>query len=98
MDLLVAIHSQLRWLVLLAGLATLLVGLTSWFGSGVAEKNARQVMLAYVIVFTAQVLLGLVVYFRGNWLAAPLSPPEFRQIKIEHPLAMLVALGVAHFT
>jgi hypothetical protein len=93
MDVLVAIHSQLRWLVLLTGLAALAVGAYGWFGAEVLDQAmARSVMLVYVVAITIQVLLGVVIYLTGNWWASPI-----RQIRLEHPILMLIGLGIAHF-
>ena len=94
MDILVAIHGQLRWVVLLAGVVALVVGAMGWFGAETLDRaTARSVMLVYVVVITIQVLLGVVIYLTGNWWASPI-----RQIRLEHPILMLLALGVAHFT
>jgi hypothetical protein len=91
MDGLVAIHSWLRWLVLLAGAGTLLVGLAGWLGSAATDKLGRQVMLAYALSIDAQVLLGIGIWFgEQRWAGGG------RQFQFEHPILMLIALVVVH--
>ena len=90
MDTLVSAHSILRWIVLLAGVASLAVALASWFGSA-TDRTARQALLAYAISLDVQVLLGILIWALGNYWQSPI-----RQFRFEHPIMMLLALIVAH--
>ena len=48
-------------------------------------------MLAYAVAFDAQVLLGVVLWLRGNFLQY-----GDRFIRLEHPTIMLLALAIVH--
>jgi hypothetical protein len=91
MDALVSVHSLLRWLVLVAGVAALLVGITSWAGLRIEAKQARQSMLIYAVALDIQVLLGIVI-----WVGEQRWAGGGRQFQFEHPLIMLLALVIAH--
>jgi hypothetical protein len=92
MDAIVSVHGALRWPVLLAGLAALLIGLMGWLGTGPTDRPARKVMLIYALALDLQVLLGI-----GIWVAEQRWAGGGRQFQYEHPIAMLLALLVAHF-
>jgi hypothetical protein len=92
MDAIVSVHSALRWPVLLAGLAALLAGLMGWLGTGPTDRPARQIMLIYAVALDLQVLLGI-----GIWVVEQRWAGGGRQFQYEHPIAMLLALVVAHF-
>ena len=91
MDTLVSAHSLLRWFVLLAALAAIVVTLVGWVGPGLPEATTRRTMLAYAIILDVQVLLGIVIWVTGNYWAG-----GGHQFQLEHPLIMLIALAVAH--
>jgi hypothetical protein len=91
MDTLVSIHSVLRWIVLLAGIAAVVVAAAGWLGTATSEKTGRQAMLAYAIALDIQVVLGIVIWVMGNYWQS-----NIRQFKFEHPIIMLLALAVAH--
>jgi hypothetical protein len=88
---LVSIHSLLRWVVLAAAVVALVVAALAWFGSATTDRQGRLATLVFVIAIDVQVVLGIVIYLAGNaWQNAT------TQIKIEHPVMMLLALAVSH--
>lgn len=88
---LVSIHNLLRWVVLAAALVALVVAALAWFGSATTERQGRLAMMVFVIAIDVQVVLGIVIYLIGNaWQNAT------AQIRIEHPVMMLLALAVSH--
>lgn len=87
MDLLVDIHSVLRWLVLLDVVVAAGYGLV--VGRRADEWNALLYSLT-VMVIDIQVTLGIVLYlFNQGW-------DQGFFIAVLHPLFMLAALAVAH--
>lgn len=87
MDILVEAHSGLRWLVLLALLATAVMGFIR--ANGETSPTDRWLMWV-TILFDVQVTIGLILYLADQgW-----NQGGF--IAVYHPLAMLVALGVFH--
>jgi hypothetical protein len=91
MDAVVQIHSLLRWIVLIAGVAALAVAAAGWAGAGPGEKTSRQVTLLYAVVLDIQVLLGIVI-----WLLEQRFQGGGIFFQLIHPLIMLIALVVAH--
>jgi hypothetical protein len=91
MDMLVSIHSLLRWIVLIAGVVALVVGLIGWFGGGTSERVGRQSMMAYAVSLDIQALLGIII-----WVAEQRWAGGGRQFQFEHPIMMLLALAIAH--
>lgn len=87
MDIIIDIHSWLRWLVLLA-----LIG-----GAGIGfVRNSRGepwqegFFSLAVIVIDVQVLLGIIIWlFNSGWDAGFF-------FAVLHPLFMFLALGIAH--
>lgn len=88
-DILVAAHDGIRWLVLLAMLAAVLMAARNlktetWSGGAIKP------FVWSSIIFDIQVTLGLIVYVVGtNW-----DENAFRAYI--HPLIMISALGVWH--
>jgi hypothetical protein len=97
------LHSWFRWLVLLTGLFLLVRT-----AEGTARGRAWQPLdqragAAFLSALDAQVLLGLVLY-----VASPLTPKSFADLRafmpiaplrffaVEHVAGMLVALAAAH--
>jgi hypothetical protein len=89
------LHSILRWLVLIAGVATVV---------GAIRKKASPAFVAFVGLLDMQLLVGLVMYFTvspqtkialGNFGAA-MKDSELRFWAVEHPTMMLIAIIVAH--
>jgi hypothetical protein len=91
LNLLVTIHDLWRWLVLLAALAALGVGAAVWAGQ-LQWRLADRTGLIFTIVLDIEVALGLLV-----WLLSLLTGQIFGLgLLVIHPLAMLVAVGIAH--
>lgn len=89
MDFLVAAHSGLRWIVLLALLGAILFAAQnrnadSWPGGAIKP------FLFTAIVFDLQVTLGIVLYLAGQGWEKNLF------LAVIHPLIMLAALGAWH--
>jgi hypothetical protein len=91
MDVLVSIHSLLRWVVLAAALVALVVAALAWLGSATTDRQGRLATLVFVVAIDVQVVLGILIYLIGNFWQYPNA-----QIKIEHPVMMLLALAVSH--
>lgn len=87
MDILVAAHSGLRWLVLVALIATVVVAFQR--RSSAASPTDRW-LLWVSILFDLQVTIGIVLYlFNQGW-------EEGAFIGIFHPLVMVAAVAVLH--
>lgn len=100
---LLAIHCDLRWLVLLAGVGAIAVA-----GMGILHKASfaplgRVVGLVYVSLMDTQVLIGILLWFPSPYVRTFLENPALgmrqhdpRFFAVEHTVMMLAALVLAH--
>lgn len=91
MKMMYAAHSGWRWLVLLAVLAAIGLGLQGWLAKRPWSDTARKVMLATAIVIDIQLLLGIGLYIAGKSWQNPLA-----SVKFAHPFMMFLALFAVH--
>ncbi len=88
LDTLVTVHSLLRWLVLVALIGGLVVAFAAARRPG--EAFADPVFSGIAIVVDVQVTIGIILWlFNSGW-------DQGFFISVIHPIAMLLALGVAH--
>jgi hypothetical protein len=97
-----AIHSLLRWLVLLTGVVAVIRALTGRSGPWTAAD--RRAGLLFSIALDLQFLVGLLLYFGlsdittaafGD-MAATMRNAPLRFWAVEHPFGMIVALALVH--
>ncbi len=91
MELLLTIHSVLRWLIVALGAAALLKFLIGWFGKTPFQPLDRGLMSGYAGSVDLNVTLGIVLLL---WLG--LSTGSWPAYRLEHALTMVVAAGVLH--
>jgi hypothetical protein len=100
---LIVAHSILRWLVLL--IAFSVTGTMAWRYAKAAPWTGadRRAMLIYTSALDTQFLLGLILYGVSpitreamGHMADAMKSPSTRFFVAEHPLIMIVALGLAH--
>lgn len=98
------LHSWLRWIVVLAGLAAIVLAIL-----GLVQKRAwgrpdRIAGLVFTSAFDTNLLVGLIQYIFTSALTAAafadmgaaMGNPVLRYFAVEHLALMLVALVVAH--
>jgi len=99
----IAIHSLLRWVVLLAGLAAVGRGIGGWSGRPWLPAD-RLTGRIFVGVVDLQFLIGLVLYVvlspmvgaAMSNVGAAMRDPILRFFLVEHAAGMLVAVALAH--
>jgi hypothetical protein len=91
MELLLRIHSIVRWLVILLALIALFVNALIWSRRIPATQQRWLTMTSFVGLVDTQVLLGIILLF---WYG--IAGSGFPRYQIEHGVIMLVAAGVAH--
>lgn len=102
-SVLLAVHSSLRWLVLVALVALFVRAVVGWRGEHERTKRDR-ILTAVTIGFVdLQLVLGLVLYFTGPWMQTlsegmgrVMSTSPLRFFIVEHPFGMILALIVLH--
>jgi hypothetical protein len=95
LDLLVNVHSVFRWVVLLTAVLAIAVAMMSATGTRRWGVVGDRSSLYFTIAMDVQFLIGLLIWVQELWLTEPR-----RQIDVGlawlHPLAMLVAVALAH--
>ncbi len=101
---LLAVHSFLRWFVLIAAVAAILVALAGWSGKRPADGSLRRYSLIFVSLIDFEFLLGLLIYFAASPITraalqnfgAAMQQHESRFFAVEHVTFMLLAVICAH--
>jgi hypothetical protein len=101
--LLLALHDDLRWLVLLSALVAIGVAATGLTGKRPFAPLGRVTGVVFISVMDLQFLLGLVLCFLSPWVAqfwaspaAAMKVKEARFFGMEHLVIMILALALAH--
>jgi hypothetical protein len=101
---LLGLHGILRWVVLAAAFAVIVIAASGWSGT----KPVGAALLRFGIIFVAtmdlQFLLGLILYFGVSPvtktafqdMAAAMKDHELRFFLVEHTTYMFIALILAH--
>lgn len=100
---LVALHSVLRWFVLLAGLYAIVRGVMGWGGKpwGPGDRVAGR---AFVGLLDLQFVIGIALYLifspvvgaAMSNIGAAMRDPMNRFFLVEHPAGMIIAIALAH--
>lgn len=100
---LLAIHCDLRWLVLIAGAGAVAVAAFGMINRASFAPLGRVAGLIYVSFLDTQVLLGILLWFSSPYVHAFLMNPaagmkqrDPRFFVVEHTVMMLLALTLAH--
>ncbi len=97
-------HSWLRWAVLLLALAVLARSADGWLRSRAWSRGDDRLQVALVAMLDLELLLGLVLYgilspLTRAFLSDPavgMRAPVLRFFGVEHVVAMVLAVAVAH--
>ena len=97
LDAQVAVHSFLRWVLLLLLLITIIKAFSGWFGKKMFTSGDRKLSLFTMIAAHTQLLLGLALYFQSPWvrlgeMGAAMKNSILRFWAVEHILGMVVAI------
>jgi len=102
-SLILTLHDDLRWLVLLAALVAIVTAATGVSGSRPFKPLGRITGVIFISVMDLQFLLGLILCFLSPWVAqfwtspgAAMKVKEARFFGMEHLVFMIVALALAH--
>jgi hypothetical protein len=101
---LLALHGALRWVVLAAAVAAIVVAFSGWSGTKPAGPNLLRFSLVLVIAMDIEFLLGLLLYFGASPLtkmafqnmAAAMKDHELRFFTVEHTVLTFLAVVCAH--
>jgi hypothetical protein len=90
LEVITGIHSAWRYAVLLAAAGAIVVSLWSFVGSRDWDLLSDRAALVFTVAMDIQVVTGVIVWLFGS---APSDDVFLRWI---HPVAMIVAAGMAH--
>ncbi len=97
------LHSDLRWLILLFALLTIIGGLRGMGGNRVFGKADKRNALILLICCDIQLLLGLALYFVNGYFhtlttggAAMMKNTFQRFYAMEHNVMMIIAIILIH--
>ena len=97
-----ALHNILRWAVLLFGLFTVLNAVSGIVKKRIFTESDNKSNLLFMICCDIQLLLGLVLYFGGEWFnnmkrfGEIKSDAALRFFSLEHAAMMLLAWVLVH--
>jgi hypothetical protein len=102
-NILLLLHSVLRWFVLLAGVGALIGCFVGLKGKRPFAPLGRVLGVIYVSVLDTQVLVGILLSFASPLVRALWASPgvgmknhDLRFFAVEHTVVMLLALALAH--
>lgn len=103
MNYTLAIHSLLRWAVLLFGLWAVLSALSAVLSKREYRSSDNKINLFFMISCDIQLLMGLILYFTGMWfeklktgMGDVMKDPAERFFAVEHALMMIIAWLIVH--
>lgn len=99
-----ALHSWVRWLVLLLALVVIIRGFMGWFGKKEWTGQDTGWVARFAMIMNIQFVLGLVLLFLSpnvqnalaQGMSAIMKDGYMRSLIIEHPLGMIAALALVH--
>jgi hypothetical protein len=101
MQVVLVLHSILRWAVLLFGLWTLFTAMSGIINKRNYTAADSRSNLFFMISCDIQLLLGLVLYYSNSWFERLKEPGTMKDaynrfFSLEHGLLMIIALILVH--
>lgn len=93
MNIILMLHSILRWIILLAAVIAIVKFALGWLGGGQFKSMDRGLMSGFSGLMDLQALLGVIFLLWNGFTGA-----GFPMYRIEHGVTMIVAAIVAHLS
>jgi uncharacterized membrane protein YozB (DUF420 family) len=100
---LLALHNILRWVVVVVALFALFRAYSGWLGKREWAPVDRAAGSFFAVSLDIQLLLGLLLYFMGNWFATltdnfsqAMQDDVLRFFTLEHAFYMILAVIIVH--
>ncbi len=102
-EIVLFLHSWVRWIILVLGLVVIIKAYSGWFGNKNYSKGDNGMSAAFMGMLHLNLLLGLILYFflspyvqsAFNDFGAAMKEASLRFWAVEHILVMIVAVVVA---
>jgi len=102
-EIVLSLHSLLRWGVVITGLLVLQQGVTGLMAGGELGSLGKRVQLLFLMCVDTQLLLGILLWMTSptvssarSDMGATMKDPEARYFVVEHGAMMLLAVVVVH--
>jgi hypothetical protein len=92
MDVVLGIHSLVRWVILLLAVAAIIKLAYGWFRAGIYDSLDRGLVMGYSGLLDLQALLGFVLLFGNGFLLGEGFPLP----RILHGIVMILAVITGH--
>jgi hypothetical protein len=103
MNIVLVLHSYIRWFILLFAVLTIFMSIGGMNGSKPFAAGNKRIALFLLISCDLQLLLGLVLYFAGPWFnllktggKEMMENASTRFYVMEHNVAMIIAIILIH--
>jgi hypothetical protein len=103
MQIILALHSLVRWAILLFGLWAFINALTGVLGKRSFTAGDNRSSLLFMISFDMQFLLGIALYFGNSWFSmlkdnakVVMQDDTTRFFAVEHVFMMIIAWILVH--
>ncbi|MEO5500239.1 MAG: hypothetical protein ABIR31_02250 [Ginsengibacter sp.] len=102
MQILMVLHSLVRWFILLFGIWTVFSAISGLMSKRNFTNSDDKANLLFMIMMDVQLLIGLVLYFGGVWfdrlkhLGQNMKDPMLRFFTLEHGILMIIAWILVH--
>ena len=103
MELVLVLHSLLRWAIVFFGIWTVINGFTGVTGKRLYSKSDNRSNLLFMIFCDIQLALGLTLYFSNAWfdklksgMGNVMKNSYDRFFTVEHALLMIIAWILVH--
>ncbi|HSJ87624.1 MAG TPA: hypothetical protein VK909_10480 [Anaerolineales bacterium] len=93
MNILLTVHSWLRWLILLVAVVAVIKFLIGWLSKSVFQGMDRGLMAGFSGLMDLQATLGIILLLWSGFSGA-----GFPLYRLAHGLIMIVAAGIAHMS
>lgn len=102
-DIVLFLHSWIRWFILILGLVVLFKAYSGWFGNKPYLKGDNGMSAGFMGLLHLNLLLGLILYFflspyvqsAFNDFGVAMKNSSLRYWAVEHILVMIIAVVVA---
>ncbi|GGI22853.1 hypothetical protein GCM10008119_04720 [Pedobacter mendelii] len=85
-------HSGWRYIVLILLVVAVIKALSGWLGNKIYTDGDRKLNVFTLISAHIQLLIGLAIYFMGDWYKVDSSNAVGRYWKMEHISMMIIAI------
>jgi hypothetical protein len=102
-DVLLYVHSWLRWVIILAGVGAIVLSLSAWFRNQGLTKRGRAFGGAFIGSLHLELIIGLILYFVYSEvvvigkqpMGAVMKDSMLRYWNVEHITTMIVVVLIA---